>query len=127
MSDIETINTEAEAQTEAPKAKILKLEDGKATVEASHGRIIVVRKVKSLDYYRLTKTMGASANNPATMDLAMMAASVEQIDGQMLMHSKESSIEHTITMLGFEGLAAVGEGLRALSKEAQHGTEAAKN
>lgn len=118
------VETPTQAKTEA---KILKVEDGKATVEAANHRIIVVSKIGALDYYRLTKALGASASNPATMDLAMMVAGVKEIDGQLLSHTRENHIEHTLKMLGFDGLAAVGEGLKALSEQTQDGIEAAKN
>jgi hypothetical protein len=117
--------------TEMPTSsepQILNVTDKQATVQSANGRIIVVERIGALAYYRLTKALGASASNPATADLAMLAASVIKIDEHLIPRAfKEHDIEHTIQMLDFQGLAAVGEGLKRLGEQAKDGIEAAKN
>jgi hypothetical protein len=70
------LNNADKAQT-GPKATILKVEDGKATVEATNGRIIVVQKVGALDYHRLTKAL-------AKLGDILLAAQVLQYDADLL-------------------------------------------
>jgi hypothetical protein len=108
--------------------QILNVTDNQATIQSANGRIIVVSRLGALDYYRLTKVLGTSASNPAAADLAMLAASVVKIDEHLIPRAvKESEIEHTIQMLDFPGLAAVGEGLKRLGEQAKDGIDAAKN
>ncbi len=58
----------------------------------------------------------------------MLAASVVKIDEHFLPRAlKERDIEATIEMLDFQGLAAVGEGLKRLGEQAKDGIDAAKN
>lgn len=117
--------------TEMPTSsepQILNVTDKQATVQSANGRIIVVERIGALAYYRLTKALGASASNPATADLAMLAASVVKIDEHFIPRAfKEGDIECTIQMLDFQGLAAVGEALKRLGEQAKDGIEVAKN
>jgi hypothetical protein len=99
----------------------------KAIVNDARGRVIAVKKLGALDYYRLTKAMGASASSPATMDLAILASSVRRIDTQdYAAPYNERDIEILLMALDFDGLAAAGEGLKQLNEKGD-GTEAAKN
>ncbi len=56
-----------ETTTESETPQILSVTDKQATVQSANGRIIVVSRLGALDYYRLTKALGASANNPAPL------------------------------------------------------------
>lgn len=122
---------EEDVMTETPTSsepQILNLTDKQATVQSANGRVIVVERIGALSYYKLTKVLGTSASNPAAADLAMLAASVVKIDEHLIPRAvKEADIEHTIQMLDFQGLAAVGEGLKRLGAQAKDGIDAAKN
>jgi hypothetical protein len=126
-----TTFTSADAAKEKARKEgpfLLKIDGANATVQAANGRVVVCKKVDALEYYKLTRVLGASASNSATIELAMLAASIVKIDEHFIpAATKEGHIEHTIGMLGFEGLAAVGEGLQALSEQTQAGSDASKN
>jgi hypothetical protein len=97
---------------------------------ASHtdarGRLITVNRLNALQFYRLTKAMGVNANNPATMDLAVIASSVKKIDAtDIAMPSTEREVEFLIQQLDFDGIAAAGEALKNLSADGN--LDAAKN
>ena len=100
----------------------------KATVTDARGRVIAVRRLNALQYYSLTKAMGADASNAATMDLAMIASSVCRIDVlDIAAPSKEADVRVLIQMLDFDGLAAASQALTQLNASAGDGVEAAKN
>ena len=99
---------------------------------ASHlderGRLITVSRLNALQFYRLSKTLGASASNPATMDLATIASSVKKIDAENIaVPSSEREVELLIQRLDFDGLAAAGEALKKMNDADEEGLAAAKN
>jgi hypothetical protein len=99
---------------------------------ASHtdarGRLITVNKLNALQFYRLTKVMGASASNAAAMDLAVLASSVKKIDATNIsVPATEREVEFLIQQLDFDGLGAAGEALGKLAAEDEGELEAAKN
>ena len=70
--------TDTPTNTMSPAATIAAAND-RVLVTDKRGRVIIVRKLNALQFYNLTKAMGASAN-PATTDLAVIASSVMRID-----------------------------------------------
>jgi hypothetical protein len=102
-----------------------------ATVSASHldarNRLITVRRLNALQFYRLTKALGATASNPAAMDLAMVACTVFKIDATPIaLPANEREVEFLIQQLDFDGIAAAGEALKKLSGDELE-SDAAKN
>jgi hypothetical protein len=97
------------------------------TVTDSRGRAITVHRLNALAFYRLSKAMGPTASNAAAMDLATLASSVTEIDGDSVAPpSTERELEFLMQRLDFDGLAAVGEGLKQLSAGKDDG-DVAKN
>ena len=99
---------------------------------ASHldarGRLITVNRLSALQFYRLTKVMGAASSNVASMDLAAIASAVKKIDAApVAFPSNEREVEFLIQQLDFDGLAAAGEALGKLNEQEAAGVEAAKN
>lgn len=92
--------------------EVLKNTDRQTAVDA-RGRVIAVERLNALSYYRLTKLLGASANNNATLDIAVIAAAVRRIDTlDLAMPTKESDLHYVIQTLDFDGLGAAGEALK---------------
>ena len=97
-----------------------------ATATDAKGRVITVKRLNALQYYRLTKAMGMTAANPTTMDLAVIASSVQAIDDDVIIPpGSELQVEHLMQRLDFHGLSAAGEALRKLAEDDT--TEATKN
>jgi hypothetical protein len=97
-----------------------------ATAVDAKGRAITVKRLNALQYYRLTKAMGPTATNAATMDLAVIASSVQSIDDDtVLPPGTELQVEHLMQRLDFHGLSAAGEALKKLSEADDN--EAPKN
>ena len=93
----------------------------------ARGRLIVVNRLNALQYYRLTKAMGAAAANPAAMDMATLASSVRRIDTlDIAIPANEREVEFLIQQLDFDGIAAAGEALKKFSDDADDGKDAAK-
>jgi hypothetical protein len=116
------------ATSDTPSAIIAKAASETASATDARGRVITVHRLNALQYYRLTKAMGATASNAATMDLAVIASSVKAIDDEdILSPGSELQIEHLMQRLDFDGLSAAGEALKSLSTSEDDGTEAAKN
>lgn len=116
------------AVSETPSQSIVTAGQRAASAPDSKGRIITCRMLSPVDLFRLTKMLGASASNQATLNLAMSACSVTAIDGDAITApATEREIEAVLQRLGFEGLEAVGKALveLAISPEAQ--VEQAKN
>lgn len=95
----------------------------------ARGRLITVKRLNALQYYRLNKALGAAAaTNPATMDLAVMVSAVSRIDAEdIAFPASERDIEFLIQKLDFEGIAAVGEALKRLDDHIDAEIDAAKN
>jgi hypothetical protein len=111
-----------------PTATLIGKSLDKAMATDARGRVITVRKLNALQYYLLTKAMGADAGNAATMDLAMIASAVCRIDIlDIAAPLKETDVRALIQQLDFDGLQAAGEALRQLNARADDGVEAAKN
>lgn len=94
------------------------------------GRIITVGRLNALQYYRLTKALGAAANNRATMELAVLVAHVRKIDQlDVAIPASERDVEFLMQQLDFDGLAAAGEAMEHLgeSNSAEDKDEVAKN
>lgn len=117
----------AKATTETPTETIAKTTDTASHLDAK-GRLITVINLNALQFYRLTKVLGASANNAAAMELAVIASSVKKIDAtEIAMPSTELEVEFLIQQLDFEGLTAAGEALKKLGKTDGKGIDIAKN
>jgi hypothetical protein len=113
-------------KSETPSQAIAKAAQETATVTDKRGRALTVGRLDALSYYRLTKAMGQTATNTATMELASIAAAVREIDGEPVAFRTENEIEFLIKRLDFDGLEAAAEGLKKLNTT-DVGTEAAKN
>jgi hypothetical protein len=100
----------------------------KVLITDARGRIIAVQKLNLLNYYFLTKAMGAESSNISLMDLATTAAAVRRIDTtDFAMPSTETDVRFMMQILDFDGLKAAGEGLRKLHTKTDDGAEVAKN
>ncbi len=116
-----------DSTNDTPTAQLVGAQS-KVLVTDARGRVIAVHKLNLLDYYRLNHAMGESANNPALMNMAVVAAAVHRIDTTDLAFPRtERDVEFILQMLDFDGLKAAGEGLIQLNPHADDGTEAAKN
>jgi hypothetical protein len=94
----------------------------------STGRVIRVKRLNALEFYRLSKVLGASAGNAVTMDLATLVSAVIRIDATPIAFpSSERDIEFVIQQLDFHGIAAAGEALKKLTPDDKAELEAAKN
>lgn len=93
------------------------------------GRLITVKRLNALQYYRLSKALGASgATNPTTMDLATLVCAVSKIDAEdIAFPATERDIEFLIQRLDFDGIAAVGEALKTLNSDPDTEVDSAKN
>jgi hypothetical protein len=115
------------------KAPATPTENLAAMIDTAHhtdarGRVITVSRLNALQFYRLTKAMGATANNPAAMDLAMIVAAVRKINAtDMAIPASELEVEFLIQELDFDGIAAAGEALKKLSADPEKQKEIAKN
>jgi len=89
-----------------------------STLDA-RGRSIAARKLSLLDYYRLTKMLGEQASNERQMELASLAASVTEIDGEpTIFPNSEREIEALLQRLDFDGITDAGEALKTLNPPA---------
>lgn len=91
--------------------------DGTVNALDAKGRRIFVKPLNALDYYNVSKALGAiAASNPATLDMAMIACTVRQIDTTKYpLPTSERDVQLLIQQLDFEGLVAVSEALKQLS------------
>lgn len=96
-----------------PTASVLSSAGERITIVDENGREIVVRKLNALDKLRLLKAAGpALSENQAWLGVAMLAASVVQIDGVPVpVPATEHQIEGLVGKLGDLGLDAVSEAL----------------
>jgi len=94
----------------------------------ARGRLITVGRTTALQFYRLTKAMGVTANNETSMALASLVATVRKIDGtDVAFPSSEGEVEFLIQQLDFDGIAAVGEALAKLRTNVTDEAAVAKN
>jgi hypothetical protein len=99
---------------------------GTAQAFDKRGRLIVVKRLTALDYYRLTKALGGA--NSATYDMASLACTVRKIDTtDYSLPSTEREIEFMLQELDFDGLEAVGIAMKSLLPQDDNDKEAAKN
>lgn len=91
--------------------------DGTVTGLDGKGRRLFVKELNALDYYNVSKALGAVASaNPATLDMAMIACTVRQIDTiKYAIPSTERDVKLLIQVLDFEGLTAVGEAMKFIA------------
>jgi hypothetical protein len=115
-----------EAPHETP-SQIVSAQDTASHSDAK-GRVISVKRLNALQFYRLTKVMGASSSNAAAMDMAMIASSVRKIDATpVAMPTTEREVEFLIQQLDFDGIAGAAEALGKLVAKDDEAIEAAKN
>ena len=89
--------SKAKAVSETPTEVLSKMIDT-ANAYDERGRLITVNRLNALQFYRLTKAMGATANNPAAMDLAVIASSVTKIDAtNIAVPATEREVEFLIS------------------------------
>jgi hypothetical protein len=113
---------------ETPSEIVAQSANDTATKADARGRAITVKRLNALQFYRLTKAMGATASNATAMDLAVIASSVQKIDGEDVMPpATELQVEHLMQRLDFDGLNAAAEALKELKGEDEDEGEAAKN
>ncbi|MBN8904443.1 MAG: hypothetical protein BGO51_02115 [Rhodospirillales bacterium 69-11] len=84
-----------------------------AVIADGQGRTLSLRRLTVLDRLRLFKAAGpVLAENAPWFGMAVLAASVEAIDGVPVpLPSSEAQIEAAVVRLGEEGLSAVAEAL----------------
>ena len=109
-----------------PTESVLAAANERLTAIASDGRVVVVRQLTALDKLRLLKAAGpALAENQAWLGVAMLAASVAEIDGVPVPRPvSEQQIEALVGRLGDVGLDAAAS---ALSGAETPGESAAGN
>lgn len=112
---------------ETPSQTLAKAETAQAM--DARGRLITVKRLNALQYYRLSRALGSgSAANPATMDLAMLVCTVCRIDvDDISFPASERDVEFLIQKLDFDGIAAVSDALKKLNADADSEVDAAKN
>ena len=90
------------------------------------GRVITVKRLTALDYYRVTKVLGDS--NAATFGMASLACTVRRIDTtDFALPTTERDVEFILQQLDFDGLTAAGEALEKLNPADEADKAAAKN
>ena len=104
-----------EAGAVTPSQQVIAKANRTVTKADSEGRAIEVRMLGPVDLFRLSKTLGADAANPTVMTLAMTAASVISIGGELMSGiGSNRDVELVLQILDFHGIAAVNEGLAEL-------------
>lgn len=98
-----------------PTASVLGAAEARLTTTDQTGRSIVARKLNALDKLRLLKAAGPIlSENQAWLGVAMLAASVVEIDGiPAPMPVTEQQIESLVAKLGDAGLDAIAGALAA--------------
>lgn len=92
------------------------------------GRRIGVRRVNALALYRLTKVLGETASNQASLNLALSVASVVEINGDpVAFPATEAQVEALMARLDFEGMAAATTALKKLEPNLAEVAAAAGN
>ncbi len=120
---------ESPAAVDIPSKTVAGAQKQTESQHDARGRLITVNRLNALQFYRLTKAMGATASNPGAMDLATLASSVRRIDAlDIAIPANEREVEFLIQQLDFDGLAAAGEALKKLGETADDDrNETAKN
>lgn len=92
-----------------PTATVLESANERLSVSDQAGRAIIARRLNALDKLRLLKAAGPMlSENQAWLGVAMLAASVVEIDGiPVPMPTSEKQIEALVARLGDPGLDAV--------------------
>ncbi len=96
-----------------PTASVLGLAEERLSTADKAGRKLAVRRLNALDKLRLLKAAGpVLSENQAWLGVAMLAASVVEIDGVPVpMPATEQQIEGLVGRLGDPGLDAVASAL----------------
>jgi protein gp37 len=105
----------------SPTASVLAAAQERLSAVDNIGRTLIVRRLNALDKLRLLKAAGpALSENQAWLGVAMLAASVTEIDGVPVpMPVTEQQIEVLVGRLGDPGL----DGIAAALAGAESGTE----
>lgn len=112
------------ALSEVPSETVVKADTASHTDE--RGRLITVKRLNALQYWRLLKALGGS--NEASFEMAMIVAQVIKINTTALpFPTKESDIEFAIQQLDFDGLNAAGVAIAKLRVAPEEEKEKAKN
>ncbi len=103
-----------------PTARVLAAAQESLSAVDKDGRSLGVRKLNALDKLRLLKAAGSElSENQAWLGVAMLAASVIEIDGiPVPMPVTEQQIEILVGRLGDRGLDAVAETLAEADRDA---------
>jgi hypothetical protein len=96
-----------------PTESILKSANETGCVADLSGRTLTIRRLNALDKLRLLKAAGPIlSDNQAWLGVAMLAASVSEIDGiPVPMPTSENQIESLVARLGEAGLDAIATSL----------------
>ena len=96
-----------------PTSSILGAAEQRFPATDKTGRLIIARKLNALDKLRMLKAAGpVLAENQAWLGVAMLAASVAEIDNVPVpMPVTEQQIEALVAKLGDSGLDAVAEAI----------------
>jgi hypothetical protein len=101
------------SEAKTPSASIIASARKEESTTDANGRKITFRRLGALDRARLFKAIGpAQASNAPYVGMAMLAASVTQVDEWPApFPTRDSEIEMLIARLGDEGLEAVAAAL----------------
>lgn len=115
-----------------PSQAIIKAANANFSVTDARGRVIAVRRLKTLDRMRLFELVGAvNSKNDEYLGYATLAYSVTMIDGAPLSTpTTKLALEALVQQLDDDGFAAVAESLIKESKDvggAIDGVDAIKN
>lgn len=116
---------------ETPTRRLGGMNEGRASARDIRGRMITVRRLNLLDYYRLSKILGETAGNEQAMNLATLTCAVTEIDSEpVFFPNSEREIQALMQRIDFDGLGAVTDALKMLAPPPTEGddqTTAAKN
>jgi len=98
-----------------PSARILAEAAETFTVTDARGRRLTVKRVTALDKLRLFKAVGPHlGNNAPYFGMAMLAASVLDIDGiPVPLPASEAALEAAVAQLGNDGMRAIAGALNS--------------
>jgi hypothetical protein len=83
------------------------------TVTDSLGRVLTIRQIGPVQQLDLFEAAGDQSNNSPWIGMAILAASVSEIDGvPRPFPMRKQDVRAALTVLGSEGVAAVAKALR---------------
>lgn len=86
------------------------------SVTDSEGRHIVVRKLRLIDQFEMTKLLGADAENTTYFTQCLVLCCVKELDGVPISINSKNEMNDLIKRLDFEGYKAVADAVGELSQ-----------